>query len=120
MALVGVAERLPTRPKERDGAFDVAAVGVHPGHDEAALDEDVPVHTGLAQHVPGLDYGLVVTERPLAVGDDRVLVEGPGEIVERPKLPGRLSPAAEAVERETVQLPDRPDVRCQAGENAQL
>ena len=115
-----MAEGLAARREEGDRCFELAPVGQRAGHDEPAFDENLPVHAGLAQRVPNGDDGFVVTESPLAVGDHRMLVERPGEVVESPKLASRLPPAAEPVKREAVQLSKRPDLRRQPGEHAQL
>ena len=115
-----MAEGLASRTEERDRSLEVAAVGHHAGHDEAPLDENFPVHALLSQRIPKCEDSLVPTERPLAVGDHRMLVERAGEVMESPQLASCFAPAAEPVEREAVELSNRPNVRCQPGEHAQL
>ena len=44
----------------------------------------------------------------------------PGEIVEGPQFPSGFPPPAEPVERETVQLSNRPDLGCEPGEHPKL
>jgi hypothetical protein len=107
-----MAEGLAARPEERDRSLEVAAVGHHARHHEPALDENFPVHALLSQRIPERHHCLVATERPLTVGDHRMLVERPGEVVKGSQLASCFPPAAEPVEREAVELSNRPDIRC--------
>ena len=120
MAGVGVAEGLAAGTEKRDRSFEVASVCHHPRHDESALDENLSVHALLSQRIPKCQDRLVATERPFAVGNHRMLVKRPRQIVKGPQLPGRLPPTTESVQSEAVELSNGPDLRSQPGQHPQL
>lgn len=120
MAGLRVTKRLLGRRQQSDRSFEVAAIGQRTGHDESALDKNLPVDACLSQLVPDAQDCLVVPERPFAVRDDRMLVERAREIVKGAQLADGLPPAAEPIKRQAVELADRRHIRRQADEHAQL
>ena len=111
---------LPPGPEQNHVLIELASVGEHAGHHEPALDQYLSVHSRLADLVPGGDDGLVVPERPLAVGDHGMLVERAGELVEGAQLTRRLAPATQPVKGEAVKLPDRRYLGRQPDEHPEL
>ena len=89
MAGLRVTKRLLGRRQQSDRSFEVAAIGQRTGHDESALDKNLPVDACLSQLVPDAQDCLVVPERPFAVRDDRMLVERAREIVKGAATRGR-------------------------------
>ena len=91
--------------------LDVALVGQGAGGDDPALGDQRRARRRLPQLVPQLVDRAVALQGPVAVGQDRMLLDRPGQGPERLQLLGRRRPLPGAVEGQAGQLPHRRHVR---------
>lgn len=102
--------------EQANGFGHLAAVGQRPGRHDPAFDHDgrrCPVPTQLVPEPLDL---VEVTQGPVAVGQDRVLLDGPAESFSRLQLGDRRPPLPHAVQGQAVELPDGGHVRGAPGE----
>ncbi len=82
----------------------VAIGQAHAGHHDATLDHQLGARRRLAQLVPQLVHHGVAAQGPVAVGQHRVLLGGPGQEPEGLELLDGRRPLALPVEGQAVEL----------------
>ncbi len=87
-----------------DRPGQVSSIGLGACEDKPSLHQDVRRWRRAAELVVDGLHPAMVAHGPMAVCDNRVLVERPGEAVELFKLAGCLPPPPEPVEGQAVQL----------------
>ena len=105
--------------EHHDGVVEPPLVGEGAGGDDAALGHELGAGAGGTQLVPQLLDLVVLPERPVAVGEDRVLLDALGLGPEHLELTLGLGPAPEPVQRQAVQFAHRRGAGSLFGERAQ-